>query len=515
MIEIVYKEEKQEARGNESYFRLPKNIRQIGDCKGKQKIYVEDYVYTYLKKLSADASAQKAAVLLGQYNWADGVAYFFLKGALEITCMEISPDNLKFDEKVWKEVGDTMNQYFHDQSILGWFLSLPGELEENDERILKIHLNHFGGNDKVLFRMEPSEKEEAFYIYDSGALKKLGGFYIYYEKNDAMQNYMVDHNQNARVEDSAQVADQAVTDFRKIVGQKQEQQKQKKTGGRGLAYGITVCAAAAVLALGLNYMNKGAQTGEQETQANGAAVAVNGNASGSNDRTGGQSGIGSQNGAGSQDETGSQENGGETAGHSGTADGAGTAENNGNTGTGSGTTGVDGSGTNSDGTAGNGTGSDGAAGTGSDSSGAAGNGTDSDGTAGGGMDSAGTAGGGTDSAGTAGSGTESVGTAGNGAGSAGAAGSGTGTTETSGGSAAGEHGDDSTQATENKTGAAGGTTETSAKVLTEYTVQKGDSLSMISEKYYGTMSRVKDICAMNGITSEDVIYAGQKILLPK
>ena len=39
MIEIIYKEEKQEARGNESYFRLPKNIRQIGDCKGKQKIY--------------------------------------------------------------------------------------------------------------------------------------------------------------------------------------------------------------------------------------------------------------------------------------------------------------------------------------------------------------------------------------------------------------------------------------------------------------------------------------------
>ena len=65
MIEIVYKEEKQEARGNEGYFRLPKNIRQIGDCKGKQKIYLEDYVYTYLKKLSADSSSGKAAILLG------------------------------------------------------------------------------------------------------------------------------------------------------------------------------------------------------------------------------------------------------------------------------------------------------------------------------------------------------------------------------------------------------------------------------------------------------------------
>ena len=201
MIEIVYKEEKQEARGNESYFQLPKNIRQIGDCKGKQKIYLEDYVYTYLKKLSADPSSGKAAILLGQYNWADGTAYFFLRGALEITSMEVSADSLKFDEQVWKEVGDTIEKYFRDQNILGWFLSLPGDMEENDERILKIHLNHFGGNDKVLFRMEPSEKEEAFYTYDNGALKKLDGFYIYYEKNEAMQNYMVDHNQNASVED--------------------------------------------------------------------------------------------------------------------------------------------------------------------------------------------------------------------------------------------------------------------------------------------------------------------------
>ena len=49
----------------------------------------------------------------------------------------------------------------------------------------------------------------------------------------------------------------------------------------------------------------------------------------------------------------------------------------------------------------------------------------------------------------------------------------------------------------------------------EYTVQKGDSLSKISERYYGTMSRVKDICELNQIAVEDLIYAGQKIYLPK
>ena len=54
-----------------------------------------------------------------------------------------------------------------------------------------------------------------------------------------------------------------------------------------------------------------------------------------------------------------------------------------------------------------------------------------------------------------------------------------------------------------------------AQVWQEYTVQKGDSLSKISERYYGTMSRVKDICELNQIAVEDLIYAGQKIYLPK
>ena len=482
MIEIVYKEEKQEARGNEGYFRLPKNIRQIGDCKGKQKIYLEDYVYTYLKKLSADSSSGKAAILLGQYNWADGIAYFFLRGALEITCMEVSPDNLKFDEKVWKEVSDTMNRYFKDQSILGWFLSLPGDLEENDERILKTHLNHFGGNDKVLFRMESSEKEEAFYIYDNGALKKLGGFYIYYEKNEAMQNYMVDHNQNARVENVEQVADQAVSDFRKIVGQKQEQQK-KKSGSKGLAYSVTVCAAAVVLALGLNYVtrNPGAEE-NQGTPVNSSAVAANAQTARGNsgstateEQTDTRGETGS---AGTSSEDGQAE--GENSASSGTEADSGTADHTPDSGE----------------TAGSASGSSETA---EDGNGASGTEAGESGTSGTGVgENAGTAAGSSETA----------------AEESGTSGTGTDTAETAGAIADGSE----TSGSESDRAEAAGTTAStaaSADVLTEYTVQKGDSLSKISEKYYGTMNRVKDICAMNGITSEDVIYAGQKILLPK
>lgn len=481
MIEIVYKEEKQEARGNESYFQLPKNIRQIGDCKGKQKIYLEDYVYTYLKKLSADPSSGKAAILLGQYNWADGTAYFFLRGALEITSMEVSADSLKFDEQVWKEVGDTIEKYFRDQNILGWFLSLPGDMEENDERILKIHLNHFGGNDKVLFRMEPSEKEEAFYTYDNGALKKLDGFYIYYEKNEAMQNYMVDHNQNASVEDTGKLADQAVSDFRKIVGQKQEQKK-KKTVNKGLAYGVTVCAAAAVLAFGLNFAardqgsqrDQGAQSGSQTVAANGNAVSgsrvsqtVTPQAEEKQDDV---SAAGQQDTIEGQEDTqrNSSETGDTQAGSGGDR----------NTQTGGSETG--------DGQTGNS--ETGNAQTGSNETG--------DGQ--------------TESSET-GEGQTGSGEIENG--------------QTGSSVQTGRNEQDNGQTTDRETNQVseesdrGASEETSsvaaADILTEYTVRKGDSLSKISERYYGTMNRVKDICAVNGITSEDVIYAGQKILLPK
>lgn len=416
MIEIVYKEEKQEARGNESFFHLPKNIRQIGDCKGKQKIYVEDYVYTYLKKLCKDTGSGKTAILLGQYNWSEGTAYFFIRGAFEITSMEADEGHLKFDERVWKEVSDKMAEYFKDLNILGWFLSLPENEEETEERILKTHLNHFGGNDKILFRMETDEKEEAFYIYDNSSLRKLGGFYIYYEKNEAMQNYMIAFGKNTRVEDAETVADQAVSDFRKIVGQKKEQQKK---GGKGLVYGVTVCAAAAALALGLNYMaNSPGNGNDQSAKTGSAAVAVNGTGKDSVDSAGELPEKNSELETDASDKDPEYEQ--DTV---------------------------------------------------SDGSEAAGNSENDK------FENA--------------SDKEDAAVPGNSAGE-----------ETKNG--------DPVKKVE-----AGENTPVSASVLMEYTVQKGDSLSKISEKYYGTMNRVKDICSMNGITSEDVIYAGQKILLPK
>lgn len=47
-----------------------------------------------------------------------------------------------------------------------------------------------------------------------------------------------------------------------------------------------------------------------------------------------------------------------------------------------------------------------------------------------------------------------------------------------------------------------------------YVVEKGDTLAIISKKMYGDVTHVDAICRMNGITDGNLIYEGQKLLLP-
>ena len=66
--------------------------------------------------------------------------------------------------------------------------------------------------------------------------------------------------------------------------------------------------------------------------------------------------------------------------------------------------------------------------------------------------------------------------------------------------------------------------ETSQEVVNEqgegdasdgvYVVEQGDTLAIISRKAYGDVSHVDSICSMNGITDGNLIYVGQKLLLP-
>lgn len=184
MIEIVYKENKEQANGNEGYFHLPKNIRQVGDTNGRERIYLEDYVGILSEKIFFPTQRDVPPCCSAEFKWADGISYFFIRSAAAIHTMEPAPNHLVFDDAVWTEVHDVMEKYFKNQQILGWALSLPGYGEDLNEQIIRAHLNHFGGNDKTLFRVNGQEKEENILYVRGRHPRSTGGFYIYYEKNE-------------------------------------------------------------------------------------------------------------------------------------------------------------------------------------------------------------------------------------------------------------------------------------------------------------------------------------------
>ena len=73
MIEVIYKEESQEVQNGEESFGLPRNIRQIGQAGENYKIYMEDYVYTFLVRLARNEDTTgelkaRVAVLTGDIN---------------------------------------------------------------------------------------------------------------------------------------------------------------------------------------------------------------------------------------------------------------------------------------------------------------------------------------------------------------------------------------------------------------------------------------------------------------
>ena len=68
----------------EPFPKLPKNIRQIGERDNIVRVYVEDYVNTYLKRLMPKGGQDlRAGVLLGNLEEHGGVPYVFIDGALE------------------------------------------------------------------------------------------------------------------------------------------------------------------------------------------------------------------------------------------------------------------------------------------------------------------------------------------------------------------------------------------------------------------------------------------------
>lgn len=227
MIETIHKKEvtaEETAKKQNLVFKMPKNIKQIGKTGHNPEIYIEDYAETYLRRLSeCDYTECRAAVLVGEVVQLEKNRVVFIQGAVEAEGA-VQENELHFTQAVWDTVYEQMKTYFPNREVVGWFLGGPGFLLEAEEMLLRTHLDQFAGKDRIFYKVDSVEKEAKFYLYEQSCLCLRSGFYIYYEKNEEMQNYMLSRKVTRSTEFGFE--EPTVKELRQVLQKKQQEQQQ-------------------------------------------------------------------------------------------------------------------------------------------------------------------------------------------------------------------------------------------------------------------------------------------------
>ena len=235
------------------YPKLPKNIRQIGERDQIVKLYLEDYVNTYLQKLfPAGGQDLRVGLLLGSSEQYEGTPYLFVDGALEMDGVNEDGEKVEFTESAWKKAYEEMEEMFPKRTVLGWFLCGAQDSQLSPLNYWKEHVKYFPGKNQLMYLNSGLEGEEAIYVTSEDGFYKLRGHCIYYERNQMMQDYMILRGGKRRVETGVQ--DNVVRDFRQRSESRRTEMKAQKST-IGVLGGLCSALAVVVMAGGITMFN--------------------------------------------------------------------------------------------------------------------------------------------------------------------------------------------------------------------------------------------------------------------
>ena len=139
---------------------LPKNITQIGEVGKTCKIYVEDYVVSYMKQLNQAALDKSMAIALyGKRREENGIVYYFVYGACKLDFLQREVRHLSQAQR--QEIDRLRKKYFPEHTFVG-------------------------------YRLLDGDMIEGFHICEQDICRYISGYAQFYEKNDAMLAYMLD-----------------------------------------------------------------------------------------------------------------------------------------------------------------------------------------------------------------------------------------------------------------------------------------------------------------------------------
>ena len=256
MIEIICNGEDDSNKGNmrgNADIRRPKNIKQIGDVSSNRKIYIEDYAFTYINSVAYQTPEdEQAGVLLGEVQKSDEEKCLFIKGVIRAKTPENeTKQGIVFNEKIWEKIYAEIEKFFPDLEVVGWFAAMPGITQERFHYLKKLHMDNFSGGMKTMYLVNTCDKEENFYLYENGELKKQKGYVCFYERNYEMQEYMLERRERKPIESPEK--DKVMKSIRSIIQEKEEMRQRRKNSV--FLYGISSFMAVVVLVIGINLLN--------------------------------------------------------------------------------------------------------------------------------------------------------------------------------------------------------------------------------------------------------------------
>ena len=133
---------------------LPKNYTQIGEVNRYCRVYLEDYVISYIKQLNGHALDKEIAIgLFGTRKEEEGISYLFLYGACQLNFLQKATRHLS--QAVLQEAERTRRKYFQEYEFLGVQVL-------NGDRLEGVH------------------------VYEQGTCRYIEGYAHFYEKNDIL-----------------------------------------------------------------------------------------------------------------------------------------------------------------------------------------------------------------------------------------------------------------------------------------------------------------------------------------
>ena len=172
---------------------LPKNITQIGEADKHCRIYVEDYVVSYIKQMNGMAQNKDIAIALyGRKTTEDGVTYLFAYGSAKLNFLQKAVRHLSQAQE--QEIEKLRKKYFPEMAFLGYQI-LDGEMVEG------------------------------FRICEQEICRYVAGYAQFYEKNDSMLAYMLE-NRGEEVE-----PERVDQEKYEVVKKRQEERRQRQESG--------------------------------------------------------------------------------------------------------------------------------------------------------------------------------------------------------------------------------------------------------------------------------------------